>query len=89
MLMYINQTTEINMFISRNTLVHIFRASVLVTILGIAIALTGFYELVFNHNKQQAFLFFDICMLPSLVGFCGLVFFVVSNKKIDYKKEKS
>ena len=77
------------MSFSGNTLVHIFRASVLVTIIGVLIALVGFYELIFNHNKQQAFHLFNICLLPSLVGFGGLIFFAIRSKKIDYKRDKN
>lgn len=77
------------MFFSRNPLAHIFRASVLLTVIGAVIALIGFYELVFSHNKHQAFHLFNICILPSLVGFGGLIFFVTRSKKINYKEDKS
>ena len=76
------------MFFSRNNLVQIFNGSIILCIVGMTIAIFGFYQ-IYVGEKAYGFYLVQVSLFPCIVSMCGLTLFIIKIKKINYKKDKS
>ncbi len=76
------------MLFSRNNLIQIFNGSLILAFTAFAIMVISLYEFL-NGNKESAEYLYKIGLLPAVVAMCGLIFFIIKIKKVDYNKDKS